>query len=263
MNANPSQVVLQSPSARTLRSRLELAVASYYNQIPIYAPIPRHDPLFEIKFEDRLALAKARRNNDALYQYYFLGERLLDNPDVINDDFSTHRIAVFLFRYFEGIPSAIFHLNDVSPYNIKRVSSNDRRNIIDIKPHPTPSSQDSPQYEPQEICWSDEENVLSPDVRVSSPSPGLGADDLWRDNEDSLIDHARELNTNSSDEFRRDPTITRDFTPGLLSTSCLTQISRHSVPAASRRSATRRFSPLFLTERQGKRRRTEIGSTSF
>jgi hypothetical protein len=216
---------------------------------PLWTPISLDDPDQERKFEDRIVLAKARRDNDILYQLYLWGERLANNPDEINTDLTNHRVGMFLFQYFEGYQTAIMHLSDVTIFNIDRISYTDRANIIKGRIPPPVNSTPPRQYS-EEPNWSENEEEDSealPVIPLSIPPLSPGAGELWRNGSNlafsegnHLEDFARALDEHFPSNSQVDLTTTREFSPNLLLTSSLLPNDRH-VPSATNSLLNYRF----------------------
>ena len=255
MSTRQSLSLPRSAGARTLKLQLEKAVQDYRNELDLWPPIEFDDPQYEAKILSNMELARARRNNDLLEQYFELGKHLNFHQDDIDFNKEDHVIGHFLYSYFEeeNYP-AISYLCDASISSLSRISSRDRVTILYSR---------QPQHSFSPILGNNDDPELDfdgPLINILAPQRSPGAGELWKPEDNRSYATIEQIVNSAVDldepyfEPRLDPTTTREFTPYFL-TANYTQFDRHAESATPSGSASRNRSPSDRTDRPEKRAR--------
>src|SRR3954470_13187249 len=101
--------VPKTEKSRSLKLRLDEALSKFRNQVPLWPDLKYDDPDFLAKLDNKLDLARARRNNKKLQCFYQLGKYFSNHPDLLKLQQMDHLVGSFLFKYFEGEEDAILY----------------------------------------------------------------------------------------------------------------------------------------------------------
>jgi len=199
-----------------LKLQLDEALNKHREQVPLWPDLKMNDPEYEIKLENILDLAQARKSNKELQFLYHLGKYFSTRLERINLQQKTHLVGIFLFDYFEGEEDAILYLEDVTMHNIYYISSQDHNTILLLKP--ATMNHESPPYEPQEPDWI---TMFSPLDLPPSPQHPLSVSEMWHAPANPSISTKCHYDAEDLEDSDEPLFLTCLLDPSLLATSSL------------------------------------------
>ena len=169
-----TMTALKNATSLTLKLQLETAILkswqdSFLHQMKVLLGQEATDKAlhpgmtWEEAYEEDIRIYNAKRFNKVLKSHFFYGESLSLNNQTANWNNQQQTVAAFMYAYFKEDEDAIDCLENLSPSAIYRVNAQNRKTIIDECP---------PKIPPTEAFQG-----------LKSPR----ADDLWRDDENELI----------------------------------------------------------------------------
>lgn len=137
-----------SNRGHTLKSQLDAALSDHLVGVSPFTSVDFDTEDIEADSKFYINHAERRINNTILIHYYMAGVYLSTHEQRPHPLSRIQNIGIFLAAYFHNETEAIYLLEDVTPYQISRVSARERAIILETRPQrppPTPEFTSSPE----------------------------------------------------------------------------------------------------------------------